>query len=386
MFFPAPGQLPHARRPLAGHVLGIVVAFRLLEYLGKFSMTQLNETTLNELVGRVLGDLGGAVSVPLVRIGDALGLYQTLRDIGPTTADHLAKAAGCAPRYVREWLAAQAASGYVSYEDGAFSLTPEQAFVFADPDSPANMVGAFDAAAAMTENQQKVQTAFKTGKGVAWGDQAGCLFCAVARLFRPGYVNALVQDWLPSLDGVLDKLKAGITVADVGCGHGLSTILMAQAFPRSEFVGYDFHQASIAAATAHARSHGLTNLRFEVGRAQDFEGQGYDLVTCFDCLHDMGDPQAAAAHIRRALKPTGTWMVVEPMAGDAIEDNFNPVGRIYYSASTMICVPTSLAQETGLALGAQAGEQRIAEVIRSGGFTKVRRAAETPLNMVLEAT
>jgi SAM-dependent methyltransferase len=349
-------------------------------------MTQLNETTLNELVGRVLGDLGGAVSVPLVRIGDALGLYKTLKEIGPAKADELADAAGCARRYVREWLAAQAASGYVHYQDGRFSLTPEQSFIFAEPDSPVNLIGGFDTAAAMVENQPKVESAFKTGRGVAWGDQAGCLFCAVSRLFRPGYVNALVKEWLPALDGVVDKLNAGASVADVGCGHGLSTILMAQAFPHSRFIGYDFHPASIAAATAHARSYGLTNLDFEVGRAQDFPGRDFDLITCFDCLHDMGDPKAAAVHIRNSLKDGGTWMIVEPMAGDTLEDNINPVGRLYYSASTMICVPTSLAQETGLALGAQAGENRLAEVIRSGGFSRVRRAAQTPLNMVLEAT
>jgi len=349
-------------------------------------MTDVNEAALHGLVGRVLGDLGGAVSVPLVRIGDALDLYRTLKTIGPATADKLADAAGCSPRYVREWLAAQAASGYVHYKDERFSLTPEQALVFAEPDSPVNLIGAFDTAAAMMENQPKVQSAFKTGRGVAWGDQAGCMFCAVARLFRPGYVNALVQDWLPALNGVVDKLKAGADVADVGCGHGLSTILMAQAFPNSWFKGYDFHPGSIAAATAHARSHGLTNAQFEVGKAEDFAGRDFDLITCFDCLHDMGDPAAAATHIRRSLKDHGTWMVVEPLAGDTLEDNINPVGRLYYSASTMICVPTSLAQETGRALGAQAGEKRLAEVIRSGGFTHVRRAAETPLNMILEAT
>lgn len=349
-------------------------------------MTQLNEVTLNDLVGRILGDIGGAVSVPLVRIGDALGLYRTLKEIGPASAEELAKAAGCAARYVREWLSAQAASGYVRHEGGKFSLTPEQAFIFAEPDSPVNLIGAFDTAAAMVENQPKVQAAFTTGRGVAWGDQAGCMFCAVARLFRPGYVNALVQDWLPALDGVVERLKTGGQVADVGCGHGLSTVLMAQAFPKSQFIGYDFHPASIAAATAHALSHGLANLKFEVGRAQDFSGRDFDLITCFDCLHDMRDPQAAARHIRKALKPGGKWMVVEPIAGDGLDDNINPVGRIYYSASTMICVPTSLAQETGLALGAQAGEKRISEVIRSGGFKLVRRAAETPLNMVLEAT
>jgi 2-polyprenyl-3-methyl-5-hydroxy-6-metoxy-1,4-benzoquinol methylase len=247
------------------------------------------------------------------------------------------------------------------------------------------MIGAFDTAAAMVENQAKVQAAFKTGQGVGWGDQAGCLFCSVARMFRPGYVNALVQQWLPALDGVVDRLTTGAAVADIGCGHGVSTILlMAQAFPKSTFVGYDFHPGSIAAATAHAIAHDVPNVRFEVGRAQDFPGS-YDFVTCFDCLHDMGDPAAAAAHVRKALKPGGTWMVVEPNAGDRLEDNLNPVGRLYYSASTMICIPTSLAQETGTALGAQAGEARIAAVIRSGGFTMVRRAAETPLNIVLEA-
>ncbi|MFN8031665.1 MAG: methyltransferase domain-containing protein [Dermatophilaceae bacterium] len=352
----------------------------------KPKMAEIDEAKLNEFVGRVLGDLGGAVSIPLVRIGDALGLYTTLKEIGPASAEELAAATGCAPRYVREWLAAQAASGYVRHEDGRFSLTPEQALVFATPDSPVNLIGAFDTAAAMVENQPKIQVAFKTGRGVAWSEQAGCMFCAVARLFRPGYVNALVQDWLPALRGVTDRLRAGAKVADVGCGHGLSTVLMAQAFPRSTFVGYDFHPASIAAAKAHAHLHGLTNLSFEVGRAQDFAARDLDLVTCFDCLHDMGDPGSAAAHIRKALKDDGTWMVVEPAAGDSLEDNLNPVGRLYYAASTMICVPTSLAQETGAALGAQAGEKKLAEVIRSGGFAQVRLAAQTPLNMVLEAT
>lgn len=349
-------------------------------------MAHVDEGKLNELVGRVIGDLGGAVSVPLVRIGDQLGLYTALRDMGSATPEELASATGCATRYVREWLSAQSASGYVSHHEGRFSLSPEQAFVFAEPDSPVNLTGAFDTAAAMVENQPKVQAAFRTGKGVAWGDQAGCLFCAVARMFRPGYVNALVQDWLPSLRGVVDKLSSGAKVADVGCGHGVSTLLMAQAFPKANFVGYDFHPGSIATATAHAMAHGLPNVRFEVGRAQDFPGDGFDLVTCFDCLHDMGDPRAAASHIRRTLKPDGTWMVVEPAAGDTLEDNLNPVGRLYYSASTMICVPTSLAQETGLALGAQAGEKKLAEIIRAGGFEHVRRAAETPLNIVLEAT
>ena len=233
----------------------------------------LDETRLNDFIGQVLGDLGGAVSVPLVRIGDALGLYATLDRIGPSTADALAAASECHPRYVREWLAAQAASGYVTYAGGKFSMSPEQAFVFALPDSPANLIGAFDTAAAMVENQAKVQAAFKTGRGVGWGDQAGCLFCSVARMFRPGYVNALVQQWLPALDGVVDNLNAGAEVADVGCGHGVSTILMAKAFPKSTFTGFDFHAGSIAAATAHAGAQRVPNVRFEVGRAQDFPGE-----------------------------------------------------------------------------------------------------------------
>lgn len=349
-------------------------------------MLEINETRLNELVGKVLTDLGGAMSVPLVRIGDAHGLYAKLKSTGPVSAEQLAKSTDCAPRYVLEWLSAQTASGYVKQKDGKFSLTPEQAFLFAEPDSPFNMIGAFDTAAAMVENQAKVQAAFKTGRGVAWGDQAGCLFCSVARLFRPGYVNALVQAWLPALNGVMAKLQAGAKVADVGCGHGLSTLLMAQAFPKSQFIGYDFHQKSIACATAHARAHDVGNVRFEVARAQDYPESQLDLVTCFDCLHDMGDPLGAAKHVRQSLKKDGTWMVVEPAAGDTLEANMTPVGRIYYSASTMICVPTSLAQETGLALGAQAGEKRISDIIRSGGFKQVKRVADTPLNMVLQAT
>ncbi|KKM15232.1 hypothetical protein LCGC14_1698160, partial [marine sediment metagenome] len=220
----------------------------------------LDETTLNTFIGRVLGDLGGAVSIPLVRIGDALGLYTALDRLSRATPEELAAETECHPRYIREWLSAQAASGYVTQEDGTFSLTPEQAFVFASPDSPANLIGAFDTAAAMVENQAKVQAAFKTGRGVAWGDQAGCLFCSVAQMFRPGYVNALVQDWLPALDGVTDLLTEGATVADIGCGHGVSTIVMAQAFPKSTFVGFDFHSGSIAAATAHAAAHGMTNV------------------------------------------------------------------------------------------------------------------------------
>ncbi|MDX2156194.1 MAG: class I SAM-dependent methyltransferase [Hyphomicrobiaceae bacterium] len=341
---------------------------------------------LNALVGQMLSDLGGAYSVPLVRIGAELGFYRLLHEIGPLTSYELAQRANCAERYVREWLSAQAASNYIAYDETtrAFSLPPEQAMVFAVEDSPVYMVGAFDAVAAALGNQEKVSQAFKTGSGVGWGDQSTCLFCAVARFFRPGYVNNLVSQWLPALDGVVEKLEAGASVADVGCGHGISTVLMAKAFPKSTFTGFDFHPDSIAAASAHARQHGLGNVRFEVGLAKEYPGQ-YDLVTFFDCLHDMGDPKGAAAHVKGSLKPGGSWMIVEPMAADTVQGNLNPVGRLYYSASTMICVPTSLAQETGAALGAQAGQAKLTEVITSGGFRSVRRATETPFNMILEA-
>ncbi len=351
-------------------------------------MNGVDETKLNQFIGQVLGDLGGASSLAMVRIGDALGLYRTLHAEGPLTSAELAKAANVDERYLREWLSQQAASKYLAYDprSAAFALPPEQAMVFADEDSPVYMMGGFDAIVAMLESQPKVQAAFRSGGGVAWGDQASCLFCAVARFFRPGYQNHLVKEWLPALDGVAQKLEHGAKVADIGCGHGWSTVLMAKAFPKSQFIGYDFHPASIEKARAHADIHGVSaNARFEVGLAKDYPGNDHDLVTCFDCLHDMGDPAGAAAHIRRSLKPNGTWMIVEPMAGDSLEQNLNPIGRLNYAASTMICVPTSLSQELGAALGAQAGEAKLREVISAGGFRAVRRAAETPFNMILEA-
>jgi len=347
-----------------------------------------DDVKLHELVGQMLSDLGGAASIAMVRMGAALGLYKTLHTRGPMTAAEFATAAGMNERYLREWLSHQAASNYLSYDPSTrkFELPPEQAMVFAIEDSPVYMAGAFEVMAAMLENQAKVEPAFKTGAGVAWGDQAGCLFCATARFFRPGYQNNLVGNWLPALDGVVDKLHRGAKVADVGCGHGWSTVLMAKAFPKSQFIGYDFHQSSIEHAAAHAREHGVTaNTRFEVGTAKEYPEKDLDLVTFFDCLHDMGDPAGAATHVRQSLKPNGSWMIVEPMAGDRLEDNLNPVGRLYYGGSTMICVPTSLSQEVGAALGAQAGETKLREVITAGGFRSVRRAAETAFNMILEA-
>src|SRR6476660_1106371 len=352
------------------------------------STTNIDECKLNAFIGQMLSDLGGASSIAMVRMGDALGLYKTIQAQGPMTSMELAKAANVDERYLREWLSHQAASNYLSYDPATakFALPPEQAMVFANEESPLYMMGGFDVMVAMLDNQPKVQAAFKSGAGVAWGDQAGCMFCAVARFFRPAYHNNLVSAWLPALDGVVKKLEAGARVADVGCGHGWSTVLMAKAFPKSQFIGYDFHPSSIAQATAHATEHGVTaNTHFEVATAKGYPGKEFDLVAFFDCLHDMGDPAGAAAHVRQSLKPDGSWMIVEPMAGDKLEDNLNPVGRLYYGASTMVCVPTSLAQEVGSALGAQAGEAKLREVISAGGFSNIRRATETPFNMVLEA-
>jgi SAM-dependent methyltransferase len=347
-----------------------------------------DEDKLNQLIGKMLGDLGGAFSVPMVRIGDKLGLYRAFDEKGPMTAPELAKETGIAERYAREWLSHQAASGYLDYDPASdrFAITPEQAMVFANSDSPVYLQGAFDLATALMENQAKVEPAFRSGKGVGWGDQAPCLFCTTGRFFRPGYQNNLVSSWLPALDGVVARLETGATVADVGCGHGFSTIFMAKAFPRSTFVGYDFHPSSVEQARVHAEQHGVAaNTRFEVALAGEYPGKDLDLVTFFDCLHDMGDPVGAARHVRETLKADGVWMVVEPAAGDRLADNLNPVGRLYYAGSTLICIPTSLDQPVGAAFGAQAGFARLSSAITEGGFTKVRKATETPFNMVLEA-
>ncbi|MEL6364037.1 MAG: class I SAM-dependent methyltransferase [Pseudomonadota bacterium] len=351
-------------------------------------MTEVNEEKLMAFVGQILGDLGGAYSVALVRMGDKLGLYKSLFEDGPATAAGLAERLGLAERYVREWCAAQAASNYIEYDPQTeqFSMTPEKALVFAVEDSPVYMQGGFENVVSTIENEPKVVKAFKTGEGVDWGDQAACMFCAVARFFRPGYVNNLVQAWLPALDGVVAKLEAGGRVADIGCGHGHSTLLMAAAYPNSEFTGYDYHGPSIAQAREHAEEHGLSDaVSFEEATAQGFKGGPFDLVTAFDCIHDMGDPVGACRRVRENLAEGGTFMLVEPMAGDALEENLNPVGRLFYSASTSICVPTALAQDGKAALGAQAGEKKLTEVLKEAGFTSVRRATETPFNMVLEA-
>jgi ubiquinone/menaquinone biosynthesis C-methylase UbiE len=345
---------------------------------------ELDMNKLEPLLGTVVNEMGAASNAALVIVGDKLGLFRALA-AGAMTPARLAEKTGTHERLVREWLSAQAATGFVSYNagDGTFSMSREQAAVFADEDSPVYVTGGFYLLSSIYADEPRLTEAFKTGKGVGWGDHCNCLFCGVERFFRPGYRAHLVAEWLPSLDGVVDKLKRGAKVADVGCGHGASTLLMAQAFPNSQFVGIDFHAPSIEHARRHA--NGLGNLRFETGRAQDYAGSGYDLVTMFDALHDMGDPVGAVAHVRKTLKPDGTLMLVEPMAGDTLAENLNPVGRVYYAGSTHICVPTSLNQEVGAALGAQAGETRLREVIRKGGFSQVRRTAETPFNMVLEA-
>jgi hypothetical protein len=352
-------------------------------------MTQLNEQKLNQFIGKMLGDLGGAFSVPTVRIGFRLGLFDALHKGGSATAaDLAARAGGLAPRYVREWLLAQAANGFVDYDSASqvFSLTPEQAMIFAVKESPVYLAGAYDLAAAMIEGEAKVEQAFRDGSGVRWGESAGCLFCSVGAFFRPTYVNNIAQTWIPALEGVQTKLRAGAKVADIGCGVGFSTILMAEAFPNSRFIGFDFHEPSIEEARRHARSHGVDGrVRFETTQAKEIAERGFDLVTMFDCLHDMGDPRGCASHVRNILKDDGTWMIVEPIAGDKPEENLNPVGRLYYNASTMICVPTSLDQEVGAGLGAQAGQAQITDVVCGGGFSKVRRATAGPFNMVLEA-
>lgn len=348
----------------------------------------IDEAKFHAFIGKMLGDLGGAMSVPTVRVGLRLGLFEALAQSPATAAELAERAGGLHARYVREWALAQTASGYIDFDAATerFSLSPEQAMVFVNPDSPVYLAGAFEMVAAMVEAEPKVEECFRHGTGVRWGDHAGCLFCATGAFFRPGYVNNIVQAWIPALDGVEARLRSGAKVADVGCGVGFSTLLMAEAYPESEFTGYDFHAPSIEEARRHAEAHGLgERVHFEVAAAKEIADGGFDLVTMYDCLHDMGDPRGCAAHMRSILAPGGTWMIVEPIAGDSPEQNFNPVGRLYYNASTMICIPTSLDQEVGEGLGAQAGEARLAGIVREAGFERVRRAAEGPFNMVLEA-
>ena len=348
-------------------------------------MSTIDETKRDAFLGQVFGDLSAAYGAVMVSLGDRLGIYAALDGAGPLTSAQVAERAGCAERYVREWLNSQVAAGYLEYDPqgSTYVLPPEHAAVLADRESPILMTPAFNVPAAMWHGEDLAVQAFRTGEGVPWGAHQERLFCGVGAFYRNAYGASLVPEWLPALDGVVERLEAGAKVADVGCGHGASTIIMAQAFPKSQFVGIDFHGPSITHAKEHAKQ--LPNVRFETARAQDFAGKDFDLVTMFDALHDMGDPTGATAHARKALKSDGTLMLVEPMAGNSLAENLNPVGRVFYAFSTAVCVPASLNQEVGTALGAQAGEMRLSEVVRQGGFSRVRRATETPFNMVLEA-
>jgi SAM-dependent methyltransferase len=348
----------------------------------------LNQERLNEFLGRAVVDIGATLHAGLVLIGEKLGLYKTLATSGPMTPAELAKKTGTNERYVREWLNAQAAGGYVIYEAGSgrYSMTEEQAFTLAQEDSPAYIPGAFQLATSAIKAEPQIADAFRSGAGFGWHEHDPGLFEGTERFFRPNYIGNLISSWIPALEGVEEKLKRGARVADIGCGHGASTILLAQAYPKSTFYGFDYHGPSIEAARKAAQRAGVADrISFEQAAAKAYPGTGYDLVAFFDCLHDMGDPVGAATHVLRSLAKDGTWMIVEPFANDRVEQNLNPVGRVYYSASTLLCTPASRSQEVGLALGAQAGEAQIRNVAQRGGFSRFRRAAETPFNLVFEA-
>jgi len=347
-----------------------------------------DQAKLNQFVGQFVHEFGAALNVALVVLGERLGLYKAMAGAGPMTPAELAVKTNTAERYVREWLAAQAAGGYVAYDSATqrYTLPDEQAFALAVEDSPAYLPGAFQLVMSVLKDEPLIEEAFRTGAGVGWHEHDTGLFEGTERFFRPNYAANLVSSWIPALEGVEEKLKAGGRVADVGCGHGASTILMALAYPNSEFCGFDYHRPSIEYARKAAVRAGVDNrVMFEVHTSKGYPGLGYDLVAFFDCLHDMGDPAGAAAHVLQTLRRDGSWMIVEPYANDRLEDNLNPVGRLFYCASTMICTPASRAQEVGLALGAQAGEARMRDVVTSGGFKRFRRATETPFNLVFEA-
>jgi 2-polyprenyl-3-methyl-5-hydroxy-6-metoxy-1,4-benzoquinol methylase len=338
---------------------------------------------------RAVGDMGAAMHAVLIVLGDRLGLYKAMVDGKPITPAELASRTGTSERYVREWLNANAASGYIAYDADTkkYTLPPEQALALAVENSPAFLPGAFQIISSCFNDQAMIENAFRSGKGVGWHEHHHDLFHGTERFFRPGYIANLTSQWIPALDGVESKLRQGAKVADIGCGLGSSTILMAKAFPKSEFYGFDYHGGSIDLARQEAKREAVEDhLHFEVATAKNYPGQEYDFVACFDCLHDMGDPVGAAAHVRSTMNDDGTWMIVEPFAEDATEANYNPIGRVFYSASTLLCVPASISQEVGLALGAQAGEKRIGEVVRAGGFTCFRRATQTPFNLVFEAS
>jgi len=347
-----------------------------------------DEKKLHDFVMRAVGEMGAAMNAVLIVVGDKLGLYKAMAGAGPVTPAELAAKTGTTERYVREWLSAQAAGGFVTYDatSGKFALPPEQAMALADEQSPVFLPGFFQILSACFKDEPRISEAFRTGKGVGWHEHDHALFAGTERFFRPNYRAHLIGEWIPALTDAEAKLKTGAKVADVGCGLGTSTILMARAYPKSTFVGFDYHPASIEAAKEAAAKAGVSDrVKFEVARAKDFPGKDFDFVAFFDCLHDMGDPEGAARHVRSTLRPDGAWMIVEPFAHDKLEDNLNPIGRVFYGASTMLCTPASLSQEVGLGLGAQAGEGRLTKILKSAGFTRVRRAAETPFNIVLEA-
>jgi SAM-dependent methyltransferase len=342
---------------------------------------------LNAFIGQFVNDLGASVHAGMVVIGERLGLYKALAD-GAASPRELAAKTGTDERYLREWLASQAAGGYITYdeESGKFSLTEEQVFTMADEHSPAYLPGAFELALGSLAAVPRIADSFRTGAGMGWHEHDDGVFHGCEKFFRPGYAANLVSAWIPALHDVKEKLEAGARVADVGCGKGASTLLMAKAFPKSQFFGFDYHDKSIEAARESARRDGVADrVTFSVSKAKEFPGKDYDFVAVFDCLHDMGDPIGAAEHVRKSLAKNGTWMIVEPFANDQLKDNLNPVGRVYYSFSTLLCTPCSRSQEVGLCLGAQAGEARIREVVTSAGFKRFRRATETPFNIVYEA-
>ncbi|MEP2990182.1 MAG: class I SAM-dependent methyltransferase [Parasphingorhabdus sp.] len=348
----------------------------------------INESKVEELAGKVIGDIAGAMSLFVSYLGDQAGVYVAMDGAGPLTVEELAEKTGLDAKYLHQWLGSNAAAGYINHHAGEerFSITPEQALIFSREGQPACMQGFFQSVVSQFEMQEKAVETFKSGEGRPWGDHSTCCFCGTDRFFRPGYEANLVNNWIPSLDGVDAKLKAGAKVADIACGHGSSTVLLAQAYPNSVIHGIDFHEPSIVEAKAKADAAGVTNVEFQVARAEDFEGSDFDFACIFDALHDMGDPVGAASHIKKAMRPDGTFMLVEPLAGDQMEENLHPIGQIFYAFSTTICTPASLAQEVGLGLGAQAGQRKLTEVLNQAGFANVKRATETPTNMVLEVT
>ncbi|MBV4507498.1 methyltransferase domain-containing protein [Pseudomonas sp. BW13M1] len=346
----------------------------------------MDEARLQEFMGKLVGDMGAAATLANVILGDELGLYRAMADSQPVTPEVLAERTGCQPRLVREWLNGQAAAGYLAHHDGQFTLPQEQAMTLALEDSPVYMAGGASVLAALFHDKDKLVAAMRGDGALAWGDHHPCMFSGTERFFRPGYRTFLVADWLPALEGVVAKLQAGAQVADVGCGHGASTIVMAEAFPASRFTGYDYHAPSVQTASERARDAGVADrVSFQQASAKDYPGRNLDLVCFFDCLHDMGDPVGAARHAYQALKDDGTVMLVEPFAEDTLDANINPVGRLFYAASTFICTPNSLSQEVGLGLGAQAGEARLRAVFEEAGFRQFRRATQTPFNLILEA-